>query len=90
MRKLYLIEASAAKENDPNHHLSTNEFGWWRMRVTVDRGPKYTGERVMICLGTNSETEARIRRDLVIAALCKAALIAGPEFVIHAGTTADD
>lgn len=52
-----------------NHHLRRKPSGYWQVRFTVDRGPKYVGQRVVVGLGTRDAREARARRDIVLEAL---------------------
>lgn len=60
-----LVECSG----DANHHLRRKPSGYWQLRITVDRGPKYVGQRVVIGLATRDAREARARRDIVLEAL---------------------
>ena len=73
---LRLIKCSAAKLDNPNHHLRRKASGYWQLRITVDRGRKFVGQRVILGLRTRCEREARERRDVILAALEKAKLVA--------------
>lgn len=75
LRFFHLVECSAAKGDDPNHHLRRKPSGYWQLRLTVDRGRKFVGQRVNIGLRTRCEREARERRDVILAALEKARLV---------------
>lgn len=57
------------KKNAKNHLLRQKRSGLWQMRLTVDRGPKYVGRRIVIGLDTHDENEARDRRDVVLKTL---------------------
>ena len=50
------------------------------MRFTVDRGPKYVGERVKLSMRTRDAEEAQQRRDLVLEALKKTKTSGGRKF----------
>ena len=50
--------------------------GTYRMRVTIDRGPKFTGERIIIPLATSDKQTARMMRDAVLSALHKSGVLA--------------
>ena len=69
--------SSAAKDDDPCHHLPREPSGYWQLRITVDRGREIGCLPVVVCLDTRSEQAARDRRDLVMAAIEKARLVAG-------------
>lgn len=56
----------------PNHHLAKHTRGSYRVFVTVDRGPKYTGQRISVPVRTHDEEEARARRDILIDGLIRA------------------
>jgi len=43
------------KKNAKNHLLRQKRSGLWQMRLTVDRGPKYVGRRIVIGLDTHDE-----------------------------------
>lgn len=60
-----------------NHHLRRKPSGLWQVRFTVDRGPKYVGQRVVIGLGTRDVKEARERRDLILKSLRVAERVRG-------------
>jgi hypothetical protein len=60
-----------------NHHLRQKPSGLWQVRITVDRGPKYVGRRVVIGLGTRDVREARVRRDLILKSLRVAERVRG-------------
>jgi hypothetical protein len=77
LRFFHLVQCSAAHEDDPNHHLRRKKSGYWQLRITVDRGRKFVGQRVIIGLRTRCEREARERRDVILAALEKARFTAG-------------
>lgn len=67
---LEIQELIAGKESKPiNHHLRRKKSGLWQLRITVDRGRKYVGKRVIMGLDTRNVNEARARRDLVLKAL---------------------
>jgi hypothetical protein len=74
-----LLECSASDPSDPDHHLRMRPSGYWQLRLTVDRGPKYIGQRVVIGLRTRDPQEARARRDLILDAMKQALLTAGPK-----------
>ena len=58
-------------EDDSMHHLS-RVMGVWRMRVTVDMGPKLAGKRLVISLGTGNLAMAKRQRDLILKAYAAA------------------
>jgi hypothetical protein len=62
----HLVTCSAARQDDPNHHLRQKPNGYWQLRCMVDRGPKFVGIRVVIGLRTRCAKEARERRDLIL------------------------
>lgn len=68
-----LVECSA----NANHHPRRKPSGLWQLRITIDRGPKHVGRRVVIGLGTRDAREARSRRDLVLQALRVAGMVRG-------------
>jgi hypothetical protein len=68
-----LVECGA----NVNHHLRRKPSGLWQLRITIDRGPKYVGRRVVIGLATRDVREARARRDLVLQALKVAGKVQG-------------
>ena len=70
------LECSASNPHDQNHHLRRKPSGLFQLRLTVDRGPKFVGERLTIGLGTRDYAEAIQRRDVVLEALQKARLVA--------------
>lgn len=81
---------SAADFKKPNHHLRRKSSGLFQLRFTVDRGPKYVGERVIMSLRTKDENEARQRREIVGEAMSKAQIINGWKILdieFTAGTT---
>lgn len=57
------------KKNAKNHLLRQKQSGLWQMRLTIDRGPKFVGRRIVIGLDTHDEIEARNRRDVVLKTL---------------------
>lgn len=63
---------SAAPNEHEVNHLCRNRSGLYLMRLTVDRGAKYVGERIKISLRTHDREEAKQRRDVVMVALTKA------------------
>jgi hypothetical protein len=73
----YRVQCSAARVDDENHHLRRKPSGYWQLRITVDRGRKFVGQRVILGLRTRCEIEARERRDVILAALEKARMVAG-------------
>ena len=87
------LECSAANPGDKNHHLRRKRSGLFQLRFTVDRGPKFVGERVVISLRTRDAEEAQQRRDTVMDALTKAKIINGfiiANVEIRTGTTEAD
>ena len=72
LRFLTTLECAAARLGDPDHHLRKKPSGYWQLRVTIDRGPKLVGQRVILGLGTHDAEEARKRRDVVLAGFKKA------------------
>ena len=65
----------AINQNSPSHHLYRKRSGLFQMRFTVDRGPKFVGERVKISLRTRDPEEAKLRRDVILTALSKAKFV---------------
>lgn len=87
------LECSAANPGDKNHHLRRKRSGLYQLRFTVDRGPKYVGERVVVSLRTRDSEEAQQRRDTVLEALTKAKIINGfiiADVEVITGTTTHD
>jgi len=72
------VECSAARPDDPGHHLRRKPSGLYQLRLTIDRGPKFVGQRIVVSLRTRDQEEAAKRRDLVMEALKKAKLVAKP------------
>ncbi|QJE95979.1 hypothetical protein [Luteolibacter luteus] len=66
------IQCAAAQLSDPDHHLRRKKNGYYQLRVTIDRGPKLVGERVVFGLDTKVPEEARSRRDFALKVLRKA------------------
>lgn len=54
---------------DPSKHHMQKVNGVWCVRVTIDKGPKFCGERVKKSLGTGDLTVAKFNRDLFIAGI---------------------
>lgn len=77
LRYLHFVQCSAANLDDPHHHLRRKPNGYWQLRLTVNRGRKYVGQRVVIGLRTRCERDAQERRDLILATLKKARMVAG-------------
>jgi hypothetical protein len=73
----YRVHCSAARVDDENHHLRRKPSGYWQLRITVDRGRKFVGQRVILGLRTRCEKEARQRRDVILAVLEKARIGGG-------------
>ena len=59
------LAPSRASETNPNHHLWKNGRLWWLAVTLLHDG--WRQERVRQSLGTDDLTEARRRRDLVLA-----------------------
>ena len=75
LRLLRFVQCSAARLDDPHHHIRRKANGYWQLRFTVDRGRIYVGERMVIGLRTRCEREAQERRDLILATLKKAKVV---------------
>jgi hypothetical protein len=76
--RLRLVECSAARMDDPNHHLHRRASGYWVMRVTITRDKGLTGSRIKIGMKTHSADKARLRRDRLLAAFVEAGLVTTP------------
>ena len=76
LRLLRFVQCSAARLDDPHHHLRRKPNGYWQLRLTVDRGRIYVGQRMVIGLRTRSERDAQDRRDLILATLKRARMVA--------------
>lgn len=70
-----LVQCSAAKLDDPLHHLRRNHSGVFQLRAMIARGPKFTGQRMIISLKTHDEAEAAARRDIALESLRRAELL---------------
>lgn len=70
LRQLFfpLLGLEVQQTPPDDHHLRRKPSGYFQMRVTIDRGPKYVGDRVILGLKTRSTEEARERRDLILEA----------------------
>jgi hypothetical protein len=63
------LATSRAFSNNPNHHLWRNGRLWWIAFTLIHDG--WRQERVRQSLGTDSLTEARRRRDSILAVFAK-------------------
>jgi hypothetical protein len=66
------LATSRAFANNPNHHLWKNGRLWWIAFTLIHDG--WRQERVRQSLGTDSLSEARARRDSMLAIFSKPAL----------------
>lgn len=62
----------AANPEDPNRYLKSVGGRPYQFRVTIDRGPCFSGTRVTIPLRTTVLEEARKIRDILETALMQA------------------
>src|SRR5262245_8910579 len=69
------LAPSRASETNPNHHLWKNGRLWWLAVTLLHAG--WRQERVRQSLGTDDLTEARRRRDLVLARFAPPAVSVG-------------
>ena len=66
--KLVLVQCSAADAGNRRHHLRL-KGGIWQLRITLDRGPKFTGKRRVISLRTRDLDAAIAKRDRILSQL---------------------
>lgn len=66
---LRLIKCSAAKLDNPNHHLRQWKKRPFWMKVRIDQGPKFVGKDVYIPLKTRCPDHAREIRDGIMHGL---------------------
>lgn len=70
-------KAEVTRDRKQDHHLRVNSRGFYQMRITIDRGPKFVGLRRVIGLGTKDVHQARQRRDLILRVLNLAKKLSG-------------
>ncbi len=52
---------------EKSHHLSWDQKKGWKLKITIDRGPKITGKQVQEWMRTRDLKEAIARKELIIA-----------------------
>lgn len=58
------------------HHLTCDQ-GRWELRLTLEAGPKFVGDKVRVKLGKLDEETAILVRDKIIRAFEKAGMKVG-------------
>lgn len=63
-RGLRLVQAGAARADDPQRRLRMHR-GQWQMRITLTTDPRKVGEQKIIPLDTTNLSEAQEKRDFL-------------------------
>lgn len=64
LRFVFIVECADARKS--MHNLERDRYGWFKLRLTVYRGPLVVGKRIKRALKTKDPVEARRIRDAVI------------------------